>query len=252
MSKRDGNGLVLSARMVGDQGYVATVFSDEFGLVRGLIRKVDGLCMGDTVRFEHTRRLEGQLGRLNLEVVVSRAAMMFTDPVAALVAAHVAEVCHAALPEDHPYPDLYGATHALWHGPQPWWQRVVLWERAVLGATGYGLSLEDDPVPCPMGERLMYVSPTSGRAVSGHVGAPYAARLLPLPAMFGGPVVGDDDEVRNALNLTGAFLGKFLQGKDLTARARLAQHVMAQGGLCNEHADNDDCGVAGVEQRKYG
>lgn len=236
--------------MLADQGYVATLFSAEHGLVRGLVRRVDGVCAGDTVRFEHTRRLQGQLGRLQVEVAVSRAAMMFTSPTAALVAGHVAEVCHHVLPEDHPYPELYTETLRLWHGTAPWWQRVAVWERMLLGVVGYGLSLEDDPVPCPMGERLMYVSPISGRAVSAHVGAPYAARLLVLPRMWGGPETCEADEVRCALNLTGSFLGKALHGKELTARGRLVEHMMSNER--NTYASEFDVSDGLVQRQRYG
>lgn len=250
MSKRSGEAILLSTRMLADQGYLATVFSAEHGLVRGLVRKVDGLCSADTVRFEHTRRLQGQLGRLNVEVAVSRAALMFTSPMAALVAGYVAEVCHHVLPEDHPYPELYTATLTLWHGASPWWQRVAVWERMLLGVVGYGLSLEDDPVPCPMGEQLMYVSPVSGRAVSAHVGAPYASRLLALPHMWGGPEVGELNEIRNALNLTGSFLGKALHGKQLTARARLVEHLLTNES--QPHAYASDASDKPVQRQRYG
>lgn len=251
MSSRTGEAFLLFTRPLGEQGYLAVLFSREFGFVRGLVRKVEGLCAGDTVRFVHTRRLEGQLGRLTVEVAISRAALMLTDPTAALVAAHVGEVCHHALPEGHPYPELYGALQALWQGPEVWWRRVARWERALLAATGYGLSLDDDPVPCPVGERLAYVSPASGRAVSLHVGAPYAARLLPLPALWGGPEVADKADCAAALQLTGSFLAKLLQGKDLTARARLVEHLTMQH---KEFANGtfDDIAGDAAGQRRYG
>ena len=251
MSKRSGHAILLSTRMLADQGYLATLLTEEFGLVRGLLRKVDGLCAGDTVRFEHTRRLQGQLGRLTLEVVVSRAALMFTTPVATMAANHLAETCHHVLPEDHPYPELYAASVGVWHGTSPWWLRVAEWERTLLTSIGYGLSLADDPVPCPMGEQLMYVSPTSGRAVSAHVGAPYAARLLPLPSVWGGPWVDDATDSRHALNLTGTFLHKAWQGKALTARPRLMEHLALQERLPSHETPLADGHGAGQHVR-YG
>lgn len=244
MSERTGEAFLLSTRVLGDQGHMAVLFSREFGLVRGLMRKVGALCAGDTVRFTHTRRLEGQLGRLSAEVAVSRAALMFTDPVAPLVAAHVAEVCHQVLPEDHPYDELFDACAGLWHGRGAWWLRVAAWERCLLASVGYGLSLDADPVPCPMGERLAYVSPNSGRAVSVHVGAPYAARLLTLPQCWGGLEASEELDARHALGLTGAFLAKCLHGKELTARGRLVEHLlMNKEGLSHARVD-DAAGVA--------
>lgn len=227
----NGDAILLSARTWGEGGVLCTLFSREHGVMRGLMkRKPDGVIGGDTVRFGHMRRLPTQLGTLKLELAVSRAAWVMNDPAAALLVGYLAEVMPAALPEEHPYPELYSAMETLWHGEGPWWKKLAMFERALLAASGYGLSLQDDAVPCAEGSQLTYVSPTSGRAVSAVVGAPYAERLLLLPALWGGPPSDETTECNRALRLTGAFLSRVCQarlhGKDLVARARLADHVV--------------------------
>jgi DNA repair protein RecO (recombination protein O) len=55
---------------------------------------------------------------------------------------------------------------------------------------------------------LIYVSPRSGRAVSSAAGAPYAERLLPLPAFLREEAgrSGDSEAMQQAFLLTGYFL----------------------------------------------
>lgn len=227
MAKREGEALLLSVRRTGENGLLAEIFSREHGRIAGLCRRLDGLMAGDSVRFVHTRRLEGQLGSLTLEVQTSRAALMMTEPTAPLMAGYLAELAHTALPEDHAYPAVFAAMQQVWQGASPWWQRLAALERTVLEATGYGISLAEDAVPCAAGGALCYVSPRSGRAVSAVTASGYEDRLLPLPHIWGGPVADAATDAVHALRLTAAFLAKLLHGKDLTSRQRLVDHVLA-------------------------
>lgn len=242
--KIDGDALFLASRALGEQGRLVTVLSREHGLLRGLMmRRNESILPGDTVRFEHSRRLDGQLGRVSCELAVSRSAFVLDDMTAALVVAYLAETLCGLLPEEHPYPELYDAIERMWLDAAPWWQRLAALERALLGAVGYGLSLADDAVPDASGTPLAYVSPNSGRAVSVAMGAAYADRLLPLPALWGGPPCGTGEDMRRVLRLTGLFLNRASHGKALTARTRLAEHLLQQEVLA--HGGHDT-------QRKYG
>ena len=57
----------------------------------------------------------------------------------------------------------------------------VHFELALLAELGFGLDL-DQCAATGSREDLIYVSPKSARAVSREAGAPWAAKLLPLPA----------------------------------------------------------------------
>jgi DNA repair protein RecO (recombination protein O) len=76
-------------------------------------------------------------------------------------------------------------------------------------------------------EDLRFVSPRSGRAVSGEAGAPYAGRLFALPGFLLGSQNGDvaAGDLAAGLALTGHFLLERVlrpQGKDMPgARLRL-------------------------------
>ncbi len=78
-------------------------------------------------------------------------------------------------------------------------------------------------------EDLAYVSPKSGQAVSAAAGAPYAGRLLPLPAFLLAGGEASWDAVRDALRLTGFFLERDLLGGAragiLDARERLVGRI---------------------------
>ena len=86
-------------------------------------------------------------------------------------------------------------------------------------------------------DRLIYVSPRSGRAVSASAGEPYRDRLLPLPAfLLGGQQTGGAmgagvtaRDVMDALRLTGFFLeSRVLTPRELAvpdARTRLVELI---------------------------
>jgi DNA repair protein RecO (recombination protein O) len=53
---------------------------------------------------------------------------------------------------------------------------------------------------------LRYVSPKTGRAVSGAAAGEWADRLLPLPPVMRGEGAAEDIEILTALRTTGFFL----------------------------------------------
>ncbi len=85
----------------------------------------------------------------------------------------------------------------------------VHFELALLAELGFGLDLEQCAATGARDD-LVYVSPKSGRAVSREAGAPWAARLLPLPAFLREPpgVPVERDRLREAFRLTEFFLNR--------------------------------------------
>jgi DNA repair protein RecO (recombination protein O) len=86
---------------------------------------------------------------------------------------------------------------------------MVRFELAVLAELGFGLDLQRCAAT-GTATGLLYVSPKSGRAVSREAGAPYADRLLRLPAFLRGEAGdgGTAAELRAGFELTGHFLGR--------------------------------------------
>jgi DNA repair protein RecO (recombination protein O) len=94
---------------------------------------------------------------------------------------------------------------------------------ALLDEMGFGLDLGACAVTGGR-EDLRYVSPRTGRAVSGAGAGDFAPRLLPLPPVLRGEGEAGPADILAGLSVTGHFLQERLmpEGKELpAARARL-------------------------------
>lgn len=228
MSSRTGEGLVVSAVAHGEKDVRVRVLCPERGLLAGLVKggrsKAHVLQPFNGVGYEHYRRLEGQLGTLTLDLRLSRGhrAMGVGGQGAGYLAGYLSELLGAVLPEEHKYEGLVERVERLLDKPCGW-QEVVGFELFLLDLVGYGLRLDD--VVEGEGE-LAFVSPTSGRSVTRGAARGWEDRLLTLPFAMGGPECGEHEDFMNAWRLTGCFLGKALHGKELAARARLAENLM--------------------------
>ena len=247
--QRTGEALILAARAFGERDAMVEVYCPEHGRLRGLVKGGRGSRGGmqallqpfNTVRYEHFRRLDSQLGTLTLELVKSRAAVWLghSHGMAAgnFVVPYMSELLTLLLPEEHPYPGLAPRAVRLLEEPCGW-QQVVAFELWLLDAVGYGLRLRpEEAVACAEGSALAYVSPASGRAVPYKVARGYEDRLLPLPHSLGGLECGEAEDFQQAWRLTGFFIDKALQGKalhgnELAARVRLANWLA--GGLAKQ------------------
>jgi DNA repair protein RecO (recombination protein O) len=262
VSAAAGHALVLSVKPYAEGGALVSLFCRERGLVRGWLKRGAGklrLLPLDEVAYRHYRRLDGQLGTLTLELVLSRAVWSLGGRRAAALSGYLVEILGSLLPEEHPYPAIWESVQQLLaqslaqHALAPW-PSVAEFERALLAAIGYGLPLADDAVPCTAGAPLAYVSPVSGRAVSRVMGAPYVGRLLPLPALWGGPPASAAADCAAALGLTGFFLQRVAHHKKLAARRVLMDYLTGEAktheNLAATLADgrdaDDGCG------RRYG
>ena len=232
MAVQEGSALVLQARPWGEGGVVAMLFCPGRGLIKGLVKRgaTATLQPMNRVAYRHTRRLDSQLGTLQLELTKSRAALWLGQPGKALGVAAVADLLAALLPEEHPYPVVAEVLDALLESDFGW-QAYAGFERVLLEQTGYGLQLQD-PVPCAAHSPLAYVSPTTWRAVPRQVAQGWEAKLLTLPACWGGLPMPEYDDCTAALSLTGALLSRALHGpfaaEKLAARERLVQHYQAR------------------------
>ena len=86
----------------------------------------------------------------------------------------------------------------------------VRFEIAVLNDLGFGLDLAEC-VATGTRSDLIYVSPKSGRAVSREAGAPYADRMLALPAFLSDRArAADPDSLIAAFRMTAHFLNRHI------------------------------------------
>ena len=219
MDWRD-EGILLTARRHGESAAIVEIFTAAHGRHAGVVRGGGSRRMapilqpGTRLAVEWSARLEEHIGTFRVDPVGGRAsatltAIMADGPALATLAAATALVA-ATLPERDSHPDLYARSldllDALAVEPD-WPARYAAWELALLAELGFGLDLAACAVTGST-QDLVWVSPRTGRAVSRSAGAPWADRLLALPAFLRG--VGDGApgpaEVAAALALTGHFL----------------------------------------------
>ena len=214
MDWRD-EGILLWVRRHGESSVIVEALTREHGRHAGLIRggasktQAATLQPGAQLSLEWSARLAEHLGTYKADLVRSRAAAIMTDRHRLAAMNVISALLVQFLPEREPNHDIYEDTLDLLDmmasdGPI-WPARYALWELSLLEALGFGLDL----TACAatgITRDLTYISPRSGRAVSRDAGAPFADRMLPLPAFLLGRGVPNIADVREALRTTGFFL----------------------------------------------
>ncbi|WP_198167909.1 DNA repair protein RecO [Ketogulonicigenium robustum] len=239
----EDEGLLLDARHHGESSMIIHAFTQVHGVVGGVVRggastrKKPMLSVGNQLSLRWRARLQNQLGTLQVEPLRSRAAAIMESRLSLAAGAAVTALLADTLPERLPYPALFTQSVALLDliGQPDWahfWPLAYLqWEMSLLRETGFGLDLSRCAVTGATAD-LCYVSPKSGRAVSGTGAGDWADRLLPLPAVMRGEGDAPRDEIITALTTTGWFLQNRLHdGKPLpAARGRLLDAFGRQNG----------------------
>lgn len=213
MEWRD-QGILLSSRRHGETSAIIEMFTPEqgrhVGVVRGgTSRKIAPILQpGAQLDVAWRARLEDHIGSYSVEPVRSRAAAAMADRMTLAGLNAVTALLSFCLPEREPHPALYHRTQALLDllGDNDLWPLAYLhWELNLLEEMGYGLDLSACAVTGAT-EGLIYVSPKSGRAVSGPGAGEWADKLLPLPGVLRGDGEGTDAEIAEGFVTTGHFL----------------------------------------------
>ncbi len=207
---------VLSARVRGETGAIVELLTAHHGkwaahVAGGASRRMKPFLQAGARTIVHYRaRVSDQLGSAQLEPVGEGPAALFDDPMALAGLSAAAAVAAAALPEREPHPGAFLAFEALSSAllmPDIWPAVFVRFEAGLLQDLGFGLDLSQCAAT-GSNDRLIYVSPRTGRAVSASAGEPYRDKLLTLPAFLTRTRSGhvSDDDVRSGFALTGHFL----------------------------------------------
>jgi DNA repair protein RecO (recombination protein O) len=178
--KRHGEGSAILEAMTREHGR-------HLGLVRGAAstRMRPVLQAGNRVGLTWRARLDEHLGNYAVEGLDLASARLLDAAAALYGLTHAAALCRL-LPERDPHPQIHALlddmldtlTEVRLAGP-----RMARFELALLAELGFGLDL-DSCAASGATEDLIYVSPKSGRAVSGEAGRPWADKLLRLPAFL--------------------------------------------------------------------
>jgi DNA repair protein RecO (recombination protein O) len=212
----DAPAIILDARPYGEGDAVTTVMTEEHGLHRGLARggasrgKAGTWQPGNMVQVQWTARLSDQLGSFTGELIHAGAANAMQEALSLSMLTAICAVAEGALPEREPLPRIFaGLLRLIPRLPlgQDVLTELIAWEMVVLSDLGYGLDLSMCAVTGRT-EGLAYVSPKTGRAVTGEGAGDWAARLLPLPGFMVGAAPADLAAWRDGLRLTGHFLAR--------------------------------------------
>ena len=214
MDWRD-QGILLSVRRHGETAAIIEVLTRDHGRHAGVVpggtsRKLTPVLQpGADLDVTWRARLSEHIGTFSVEPLKTRAGAIMGDRRALAALNAVTALLGLLLPEREPHPRLHNSTRALLDilGADGWPVAYLQWEATLLDDLGYGMDLSACAVTGAT-ENLCYVSPASGRAVSGEGARGYEDRLLPLPGVLRSPRSGDASGVAAGLVTTGHFLAK--------------------------------------------
>jgi DNA repair protein RecO (recombination protein O) len=207
--------IILGVKRHGETSVIAEVMTLGRGRHLGLVRSGRSRAMqpvlqpGNEVEATWRARLDEHLGEFRMEPVKLRAARLM-ETATAVYGVQAMGALLRLLPERDPHPHLFEALEVILdhlHEPADAGELFVRFELAVLNDLGFGLDLAECAATGARTD-LAYVSPKSGRAVSRSAGAPFADRMLVLPAFLRAEEnsAADFDGLSAAFRLTGFFL----------------------------------------------
>ena len=221
MEWRD-EGTVIGVRGHGENAVVLQLMTREHGRHSGLVHggrsrtRKPMLQLGNTVAAHWRGRLDEHLGTYSVEPVELRAGRLIASPLA-LTGVQAASALLMLVPEREAHPTLAEGLSVLLDNldePAVAAALMVRFELQVLEELGFALDLSRCAVTGAT-SNLTHVSPRTGRAVGADEAAPFADRLLELPAFLapdrrqGDNRVGSPDDVRAGFALTGHFLDRY-------------------------------------------
>jgi len=216
MEWRD-EGIILGLRKHGETSVIAEVMTQTHGRHLGIVRGGRSkrlqpvLQPGNSVDLVWRARLDEHLGQYQVELVNARAGRLMESAIGVHGVQAMAALLRL-LPERDSHPRLHDAFAVILdslEAPEEAGALYVRFELAVLEDLGFGLDLTACAATGTRSD-LIYVSPKSGRAVSAEAGAPWADKLLALPAFLPdrGQVCTDATMLDQAFKLTGYFLNR--------------------------------------------
>lgn len=214
--------IVLTTAPHGEHAMRVSLLTREHGVCVGIMpggqsrKHRPALQVGTHVAAHGRARLAEHMGTLKLEARYTPIARWMNHPAMLLMISSACTLTARAAPERQPCAELYESLATLTCLPEAtfWGVRIVQWEVHFLAALGYGLDLSR----CALSgarEGLAYVSPSTGRAVTAAMGAPWKDRLLVLPNFL----VGGNDVSSRAIH-DGLILTEFFLTRTILAHLR--------------------------------
>ena len=209
-------GIVLGVKRHGETSVILELLTLGHGRHLGLVRGGAGtrlrgvLQPGNALRATWRARLDDHLGHYLVEGINLRAAGILTAAHAVHGVTHLAALCRL-LAEREPHAGIHATLEQILDAlddPSVVGPMVARFELAFLAELGFGLDLSSCAATGAKDD-LVYVSPRSGRAVSGAAGEAYREKLLRLPSFLRADTEpASAADLADAFALTGFFLDR--------------------------------------------
>lgn len=228
MNSWEDTGFIVSVRSHGNASAVISVLTEHHGRHAGYVKaalasKNKSLYdLGNEVEVDWASRLEGSLGSFKVQMKHPYPARYLDEPLKLLAIQSMCAMVDMALAEREQHPAVYQGIRVFYDNldTDVWLETYLYFEMALLKEMGFGLDLR---VCASTGEgdghdsqKLIYVSPKSGRAVSQSAGEPYKDKLLPMPRFMIGKVGETDVETRQDVMNGFDMLGYFFEHRVFT------------------------------------
>lgn len=212
-----GPGIVADRALHGEADLVVTLLMPD-GVRRGLAkggasRRQEAVWqIGNIVAARWVARLPEQLGAYSAELVRPVAALAMPLPESLTILRAACQLAVQALPDRDPAPETFNGLLRLLAGienPGLALAAFCRWELVLLRELGFGLDFSSS---AGSNDRLAFVSPRTGRAVTLSQAGEWVAKLLPLPDFLLNEQEASLAEGVAALRLTGHFLARDVFG----------------------------------------
>jgi len=212
----EGPAIVLETAPHGEGDALATLLTER-GLWRGLAkggasrRHAATWQRGNILAARWVARTETQLGAVSAELVRPVAALAMHAPASLAILNAACALASGALPEREAAPESFSGLLRLFAGidisgfPLA---ELCRWEVALLKELGFGLDFSGGGG----NDRLAFVSPRTGKAVTLSEAGEWVGRLLPLPEFLIAETEPAPEDCVAALRLTGHFLARDVFG----------------------------------------
>jgi len=211
-------GYLISKNNYNETSVIAEIFTKEHGRHKGLIRGIHSKNLrsiiepGNEVKALWSGRLETHLGNFTIEPIKAWSSLILNQKDKLIALSSLCSLISLAMAEKQPNDLIYYNSKEMIKkissNDDDWIKDYINWEIELLSEIGYGIDLSRCAVTSRRDE-LIYVSPTSGRAVTLEGAGSYKDRLIKLPKFIVSKDSRcDNNDIINGLELTEYFFRK--------------------------------------------
>ena len=214
-------GYIIKLRNHGEKSLIATIVCPNKGKIVGYVngaknkRGLGTYQLGNKISFNAYARIEeNMLSLKGVELVKSHAVDFMLDNAKTEALSSLCSLIDECVAENDDMGRLFKATEDFFEhiANKNWLVYYSFFEFYLLDFLGVGLDISSCAVTGKTFD-LQYISPKTGRAVCGQIGAPYKDKLFLYPHYIAEKnYLPSGAEIANLLKMTGSFLNKnFLQ-----------------------------------------